>query len=473
MVQGYGTEADSSIDYYPCLDNMFPMDSGEIVFSIDTENSPFDTLRVEIDTSAPIFVYSDCDTDSLVTYCLWGTVCIENVIRGEQYIVIMEGPQGSMNSWDLSVNCYEYHLAGETCEDAIELTSDVSHMSVCTAGHHDDYSMTGGCGLYTPGADLVYKICLAPFSHFEASLSTECIEYISFYLFTDCNDPENSCVAGASDLIPDTLPDMIELQWDNGAVPQEVYLVIDNACDTPHSTGFGGRMELSVDFESCPPPKVCCFDDGSCLMVYLDDACYQAGGELHPEFYNCDPNPCLPIAPCCLEIVCFMSNETDCQQSGGIWHPEWSSCLPNPCLPEAVCCLGNDCFLANEPTCLQSGGIWKPELGSCDPNPCLLSAVDEPDGFRRTELFPAEPNPFFERSSIHFNLAHSGEIEIMLFDPTGRMVRHLYTGTSAAGASSIEWDGCNSNGERLDPGAYFIRMQIGGEVFSQRIVKLQ
>ncbi|MFB3908979.1 MAG: hypothetical protein ACE15D_11300 [Candidatus Eisenbacteria bacterium] len=47
------------------------------------------------------------------------------------------------------------------------------------------------------------------------------------------------------------------------------------------------------------PPQdedvACCFDDGSCQVLY-DYTCIAMGGEPNPWEYDCDPNPCSPTA---------------------------------------------------------------------------------------------------------------------------------------------------------------------------------
>jgi hypothetical protein len=47
----------------------------------------------------------------------------------------------------------------------------------------------------------------------------------------------------------------------------------------------------------------------------------------------CEPNPCLPVAACCIEHECLLTDREDCTAMGGVFLPEFPTCDPNPCEP--------------------------------------------------------------------------------------------------------------------------------------------
>ena len=128
----------------------------------------------------------------------------------------------------------------------------------------------------------------------------------------------------------------------------------------------------SISFCAVQTPAVCCIEHE--CMIATENECNQMGGEFHPEWQECEPNPCPPEAVCCVGYDCMIITENQCIQAGGDFHPEWNSCFPNPCPPppEAVCCDGDYCMMMPEHYCEIIGGIWHPEWTSCEPNPCLL-----------------------------------------------------------------------------------------------------
>jgi hypothetical protein len=90
------------------------------------------------------------------------------------------------------------------------------------------------------------------------------------------------------------------------------------------------------------------------------------------------------VAACCLEESCLLATAQECERIGGEFHPGWESCDPNPCSggfgPEggktAVCCVGDGCTITTLQECTQFDGEWFPDWHSCDPNPCNLVCWD-------------------------------------------------------------------------------------------------
>jgi hypothetical protein len=74
------------------------------------------------------------------------------------------------------------------------------------------------------------------------------------------------------------------------------------------------------------------------------------------------------------------------------------------------------------------------------------------------------PNPTRGTTTIAVDFSGprvAGEAELTIIDVTGRLVRHLWTGSSMAAPHSIDWDGRESSGARVAPGKYLARMRIG------------
>jgi hypothetical protein len=379
---------------YGCMGLDRRFDASEVIFYIDTSNATSDTLHLEINANAPIFVFYDqLDSDSLVTYdakinplhdC--GGVCIENVIRGQIFWVVMDWPTAGQYQWSLSVNCTPMNTMGDTCKRPI--TSSVT--GICTAGYRNDYNMLGGnCsqGPSHPGADLVYKLCLRPHGQIRVRMEDQCAFFSSFYLFTNCNDPAGSCVASVADLVPDVLPDPLQIDWANPADSSlTVYLAADNICPDIGSKRFpfGYRANLLTPiYQQCDPMGACCRADGVCLQRTMAECQALAGAYFLGVGVPCDPNPCPITGACCYPTgQCWLRpSQADCQQYGGFWLGAGTVCSPNPCV--GACCVGLACTLRSMTDCQQMGGTFKGYGVSCAPNPCLggvLGACCWPNG---------------------------------------------------------------------------------------------
>jgi hypothetical protein len=86
----------------------------------------------------------------------------------------------------------------------------------------------------------------------------------------------------------------------------------------------------------------------------------------------------------------------------------------------------------------------------------------------KTELTDAYPNPFNPSSTIKYDLANDGHVEIMVYDATGRLVDELVNQHQTAGYHSITWNASNQAS-----GMYFAKMVVGDIVQTQKLVLLK
>jgi hypothetical protein len=75
-----------------------------------------------------------------------------------------------------------------------------------------------------------------------------------------------------------------------------------------------------------------------------------------------------------------------------------------------------------------------------------------------TTLAAIYPNPFNPRTTIEFELAETGAIELAIYDVGGRLVRVMDSGTRSAGRYQATWDGLDNAGRAVPTGTYFCRL---------------
>jgi hypothetical protein len=78
-----------------------------------------------------------------------------------------------------------------------------------------------------------------------------------------------------------------------------------------------------------------------------------------------------------------------------------------------------------------------------------------PSVTRLTAIFP---NPFNPRTTIAFDLAQAGMIEVAIFDVRGVRVRVLETGNKPVGRYVATWDGQDDRGRDAATGTYLCRL---------------
>jgi len=84
------------------------------------------------------------------------------------------------------------------------------------------------------------------------------------------------------------------------------------------------------------------------------------------------------------------------------------------------------------------------------------------------------PNPFNPITTIAYDIPAGGaDVDISVFDVSGRLVRQLVHEHRPAGVSSAQWKGDDDRGQRVASGVYFYRMRAGAFVDTKKMVLLK
>lgn len=86
-------------------------------------------------------------------------------------------------------------------------------------------------------------------------------------------------------------------------------------------------------------------------------------------------------------------------------------------------------------------------------------------GSSRIFFAGAGPNPSDGRTSLRFSTPAQADVELLIYDLRGRLVRSLVDGPRGLGSHIVDWDGRNRDGRRVPAGTYFgmLRVQIDGK----------
>jgi subtilisin family serine protease len=90
-----------------------------------------------------------------------------------------------------------------------------------------------------------------------------------------------------------------------------------------------------------------------------------------------------------------------------------------------------------------------------------------------THLLEGRPNPFTRGTTIRFWMPKGGPIDPSIFDPGGRRVRTILSGTLTAGEHEVAWDGRGQFGDWLGTGLYFASLRANGSAAQMKIVLLK
>ena len=101
------------------------------------------------------------------------------------------------------------------------------------------------------------------------------------------------------------------------------------------------------------------------------------------------------------------------------------------------------------------------DSGEVNVAPASGKEISPPD---ETLLLPNYPNPFNPETWIPYHLARDTEVQILIYNVRGTIVRRLALGHQSAGfytnrSRAAHWDGRNTSGERVAAGIYFYQLR--------------
>lgn len=82
------------------------------------------------------------------------------------------------------------------------------------------------------------------------------------------------------------------------------------------------------------------------------------------------------------------------------------------------------------------------------------------------------PNPFSSQTVVGYALPKHCEVNVSLFNTSGKFVRTLAYGTEKAGFHQVGWDGRDERGGTAPNGVYICRLRADGVTATRKLVKL-
>jgi hypothetical protein len=108
------------------------------------------------------------------------------------------------------------------------------------------------------------------------------------------------------------------------------------------------------------------------------------------------------------------------------------------------------------------------------PNPTDVPRQPSVDVPPATVLQQNRPNPFNPVTTIRFDLARSGRVQLRIYDAAGHKVRTLLDAEMQAGRNrSATWNGLDDAGRRVPTGVYLYRLEAAGITATKKMVMLQ
>ena len=101
--------------------------------------------------------------------------------------------------------------------------------------------------------------------------------------------------------------------------------------------------------------------------------------------------------------------------------------------------------------------------------PAPSPVEDTRAGNSRIFFAGAGPNPSDGRTSLRFSTPAQADVQLVIYDVRGRLVRNLADGSRGVGTHVVDWDGRDRKGRNVPAGTYFslLRVSIDGKADTQ------
>ena len=121
---------------------------------------------------------------------------------------------------------------------------------------------------------------------------------------------------------------------------------------------------------------------------------------------------------------------------------------------------------------------WKVHRGNLERTGSLgmtLVSNDSEEGLTPSEFYVSAnyPNPFNPFTMIDIETVEAGDLMVRVFDAKGRMVNNLVNSYLEAGRYSVKWNGMDASGMSMPTGVYFIQVQSGSDMHTQKMILIK
>ena len=113
---------------------------------------------------------------------------------------------------------------------------------------------------------------------------------------------------------------------------------------------------------------------------------------------------------------------------------------------------------------------WTLDLQDAVDAPAVAGA---PAAMNGPQLSAPAPNPARGAVALAFTLPAAGSARLTVHDVAGRRIATVWDGAAPEGRTHARWDGRDESGRPVAAGAYFARLESGGEVRTEKIVRIK
>lgn len=88
-------------------------------------------------------------------------------------------------------------------------------------------------------------------------------------------------------------------------------------------------------------------------------------------------------------------------------------------------------------------------------------------------LFPNYPNPFNPSTTLGYSLPKTGNVNVKVYDVTGRKIKTLFSGVQERGINYLQWNGDNDFNNQVGSGVYFYKIQAEHGLLTGKMILMK
>ncbi|MFL3014118.1 MAG: FlgD immunoglobulin-like domain containing protein [Candidatus Neomarinimicrobiota bacterium] len=100
----------------------------------------------------------------------------------------------------------------------------------------------------------------------------------------------------------------------------------------------------------------------------------------------------------------------------------------------------------------------------------IVNRVYIPEKFSLKQNYP---NPFNPKTTIRFSLPVDSNVELIIYDVNGKIVKEIINNNMETGSYKVVWDGTNKSGAGVGSGVYLYRIKADNFIASQKMIFLK
>ena len=103
----------------------------------------------------------------------------------------------------------------------------------------------------------------------------------------------------------------------------------------------------------------------------------------------------------------------------------------------------------------------------------LISSNSEMPKWEAKPKVKLYPNPFRDSVNIQFELKTQGEVNLFIYDLSGKQVDKINAGHLSSGINNIKWDAINRNGKPCTSGVYACKIVTPDGAQSEKLIRVE